>query len=187
MRKRQYSAIFWTNQHPLRSFHGFVDFLRVVFAILLLLASLQQAKISIVKSLIRGRNTETMVSAVVEPIGGQYRGTFVVPQYRGTFVLVLVPVPSVLLWYRYRQKIAKYRGTVPVLKFFLFFSTDFKNVPLKTWNVVKMLANKLDKQPIFFLNLVFNCWSYSLLPPQGLSVCSLLADLKNWRFLAMAK
>ena len=38
-------------------------------------------------------------------IGGQYRSTF------------LVPVPSVLLWYRYqyRQKIAKYRGTVPVL------------------------------------------------------------------------
>ena len=48
-------------------------------------------------------------------IGGQYRGTF------------LVPVPSVLLWYRYR-----YRGT---LLFFggtgtlvLFFSRDFTNV-----------------------------------------------------------
>ena len=76
-------------------------------------------------------------------IGGQYRGTKVPRyRYRGTF-LVPVPVPSVLLWYRYRQKIAKYRGTVPVLQFFLFFKkinvlqflkkrTDFKNVPLKT-------------------------------------------------------
>ena len=42
---------------------------------------------------------------LAKTIGGQYRGTFLVP----------VPVPSVLLWYRYRQKIAKYRGTVPVL------------------------------------------------------------------------
>ena len=44
-----------------------------------------------------------------EFIGGQYRGTFV------------VPVPSVLLWYRYRQKIAKYRGTVLVLLIFFYF------------------------------------------------------------------
>ena len=44
-----------------------------------------------------------------------------------------------------------------------------------------------NKQRIFFLNLVFNCWSYSLLPTQGLSVSSLLAHLKNWRFLAMVK
>ena len=38
-------------------------------------------------------------------IGGQYRGTKVPRyRYRSTF---LVPVPSVLLWYRYR-----YRGTL---------------------------------------------------------------------------
>ena len=47
--------------HQLRSFQCSVDFLRVVMAILLLLASLQQPKISVVKSSIRGRNTATMV------------------------------------------------------------------------------------------------------------------------------
>ena len=60
-RKQQYSAIYRTNPHPLRSFQCSVDFLRVVIAILLLLASLQQAKKSVVESLIRGRNTALMV------------------------------------------------------------------------------------------------------------------------------
>ena len=61
-------------------------------------------------------------------IGGQYRGTKV-PRYFfgtgtvGTFV-VPVPVPP------NNSKVPRYRtGT---LVFFFFFSTDFKNVPLKT-------------------------------------------------------
>ena len=44
-----------------------------------------------------------------------------------------------------------------------------------------MLANKSDKQQIFFLNLVCNCWYYSLLPPQGLSVCSFRRVARIWK------
>ena len=50
-----------------------------------------------------------------------------------------------------------------------------------------MLLNELDKQRPFLLDLVFNCWSYSLLPPLGLSVNSLRAHLENRRLLAMAQ
>ena len=56
------------------------------------------------------------------PIGGQYRGTKV-PRYffgTGTVGTSVVPVPPK------NGKVPRYRtGTL----FFLFFSTDFKNVP----------------------------------------------------------
>ena len=53
------------------------------------------------------------IGAIYMDIGWyRYRRYFFGTGTVGTF---LVPVPLVLLWYRYRQKIAKYRGIVPVL------------------------------------------------------------------------
>ena len=45
---------------------------------------------------------------------GQYRGTKVL-KYRGTF---LVPVPSVLLWYRYRGTLLFFGGTGTLVLFY---------------------------------------------------------------------
>ena len=59
----------------------------------------------------------TLVEIMSFCIGGQYRGTKV-PQYRyrGTF---LVPVPSVLLWYRYRGTLLFFGDTGTLVLFYI--------------------------------------------------------------------
>ena len=62
-------------------------------------------------------NDRRIANAVtLKSIGGQYRGTKVLRyRYRGAF---LVPVSSVLLWYRYRGTLLFFGGTGTLVLFY---------------------------------------------------------------------